>query len=129
MNVRARRLCWAFIIHHSSFIIWLVPASLSAQVVRLPAVEPPSQSPPGQLVSHPDSPAEILQAPGTTDVAPASPPPDEPQLPPGVRNGVFQKVLLDPVGLPRAVATAWKSATFTWRGFSRCHVQRATRRW
>ena len=64
-------------------------------MVRLPAVEPPGQSPPGQLVSHPDSSAEILQAPGETDVAPASPPPTEPQLPPGVRNGVFQKVLFD----------------------------------
>ena len=58
-------------------------------------MEPPGQSPPGQLVSHPDSSSEILQAPGETDVAPASPPPAEPQLPPGVRNGVFQKVLFD----------------------------------
>lgn len=75
--------------------VWLAPTCLFAQVVRLPAVEPPGQSPPGQLVSHPDSSAEILQAPGETDTASASPAPDEPHLPPGVRNGVFQKVLVD----------------------------------
>jgi hypothetical protein len=78
-----------------AFIICVAPACLWAQVVRLPAVEPPSRMLPGQLVSHPDSPAEILQSPGTTDAAPASPRPDESQLPPGVRNGVFQKVLVD----------------------------------
>ncbi len=75
--------------------LWLAPACLWGQVIRLPVVEPPGQSPPGQLASHPDSSAEILQAPGQTDVAPASPVPTEPQLPPGVRNGVFQRVLFD----------------------------------
>jgi hypothetical protein len=73
----------------------LIPASVFAQVVRLPDVEPQEQGPPGQLVSHPDSSAEILQAPGQTDTAPASAAPLEPQLPPGARNGVFQKVLFD----------------------------------
>jgi hypothetical protein len=75
------------------FAVCITPACLYAQVVRLPAVEPPDRSPPGQLVSHPDSSSQILQAPGLSDVAPASPPSDEPQIPPGVRNGVFQKVL------------------------------------
>ena len=56
---------------------------------------PADASPPGQLVSHPDSSAQILQAPGESDVAPATPPPDVPTLPPGVRNGFFQKVLFD----------------------------------
>jgi len=68
------------------FIAGLLPVYLSAQeVVRLPSVEPPNDSPPGLLVSHPDSSAEILQTPGETDA----------ELPPGVRNGVFQKVLFD----------------------------------
>jgi len=73
----------------------LAPARCSAQVMRLPAVAPDDGTPPGQLVSHPDSSAEILQAPGQLDVAPASPPAGEPQLPPGVRNGFFQRVLFD----------------------------------
>jgi hypothetical protein len=76
-------------------IAWFLPTGLSAQVIRLPAVEPASDGPPGQLVSHPDSSAQILQAPGETGVAPASPPPDQPQIPPGVRDGVFQKVLFE----------------------------------
>jgi hypothetical protein len=96
---RRRRWPRAFIIHASAFAIshcvLFFTAAAWAQVVRLPAVEPPSQSPPGQLMSHPDSSAQILQAPGQSDVAPASPSPSEPQLPPGVRNGVFQKVLFD----------------------------------
>ncbi len=76
-------------------LVWLFPAFLAAQVVRLPAVEQPEALPPGQLVSHPDSTAEILQAPGQQEVAPASASSGESQLPPGVRNGVFQKVLFD----------------------------------
>jgi hypothetical protein len=88
---------------YSSFFIglvacclaWFLPTGLSAQVIRLPAVEPASDGPPGQLVSHPDSSAQILQAPGETGVAAASPPPGQPQIPPGVRDGVFQKVLFE----------------------------------
>jgi hypothetical protein len=99
MSVRTTLTFWSFIIHHSSFSIFLfvvlVPAPLSAQVVRLPAVEPEERSPPGQLVSHPDSPAELLQAPGEAGAAPTSPPPQAPKLPPGVRNGFFQRVTLD----------------------------------
>jgi len=107
MNDECRQMFWS-VIHHSSFIIhrfpprlavfsavWLAAGCLSAQVMRLPAVTPPEQGPPGQLVSHPDSPAEILQAPGETGAAPEAPAPSEPQLPPGVRNGFFQKVLFD----------------------------------
>lgn len=75
--------------------ILLTPAYLTAQVVRLPAVEEPEQQPPGQLVSHPNSSSQILQAPGETDVAPATPQSNQPTLPPGVRNGFFQKALLD----------------------------------
>jgi len=70
-----------------------LPAShVSAQdVVRLPTVAPPDNGPPGQLVSHPDSSSEILRTPGQNDVAVES----EPKLPPGVRNGVFQKIMFD----------------------------------
>ena len=85
---------WAFLLPACCFIIWLVATNAFGQVVRLPVVVPLEQTP-GQLVSHPDSSAEILQAPGQEDVAPATPPPDEPQIPPGVRDGVFQKVLFD----------------------------------
>jgi hypothetical protein len=65
--------------------------ALGQDVVRLPAVAPSDDELPGQLVSHPDSSSEILQTPGQGDVAAAA----EPKLPPGVRNGVFQKILFD----------------------------------
>jgi len=94
MNDLWKRLLWIFIIHHSAFII---SPCLFAQeeVIRLPAVLPADRSPPGQLVSHPNSSSEILQSPGDGDVAPATPQSGEQRLPPGVRNGVFQKVLFD----------------------------------
>jgi hypothetical protein len=125
----------AFSIQHSAFILFLILSSaLAAQeVVRLPAVEPAGEYPPGLLVSHPDSSSQILQAPGQGGVAPAYPPPgsiegqmvprlepqlqqgtigepmqpsnvppgtiesqiQQPKLPPGVRNGFFQKALFD----------------------------------
>jgi hypothetical protein len=99
MNDRLRRLLLVLVIHYSAFA--LCP-SLRAQdivhsqdIVRLPAVIPDEQFPPGQLVSHPDSSSQILQSPGDGDVAPATPDPGQPRLPPGVRNGVFQKLLFD----------------------------------
>ncbi len=67
------------------------PLRVVAQVVRLPAVAPPDEGPPGLLVSHPDSAAEILQTPGQNGIAVET----EPKLPPGARNGFFQKILLD----------------------------------
>ncbi len=73
------------------FIILLIAgiAPLAAQVVRLPAVIPEEEKYPGQLVSHPDSSAEILQAPGgTASDVPAQPPSD-------VRPGVFQKIIFN----------------------------------
>ncbi|MBU4398849.1 MAG: hypothetical protein KKE86_05870 [Planctomycetes bacterium] len=89
MNAKYWLLLLTFIILHSTFII------SHAQVVRLPAVAPAEAGPPGRLVSHPDSSAEILQMPGELGVAPATAPQSEPQLPPGVRGGVFQKLLFD----------------------------------
>ncbi len=75
---------------------WFLPAWLPAQdVVRLPAVVPDEGSAPGQLVSHPDSSSRILQSPGEGDTAGANVSPAAPQLPPGVRSGVFQKLLFD----------------------------------
>jgi hypothetical protein len=79
-------IAWLFWGLFSSFIV-------AQEVIRLPAVDPDPGVPPGQLISHPDSPSNLLQTPGTNNVAPASPPVETPQLPPGVRNGVFQKVV------------------------------------
>ncbi len=85
----------------------LFPAScftspLAAQVVRLPAVMPseqtvmPSQrAQPNRLVSHPDSAAEVLQAPGEPGL------PQQPELPPDARPGMFQKLIFDGQWLPR----------------------------
>ena len=77
-------------------ILWLTASPLAAQVVRLPAVLPDEQSPAGQLISHPDSAAELLQAPGETT------PPDQPELPPDARPGMFQKLIFDGEWLPRS---------------------------
>ena len=71
--------------------LWLIlgVSPLAAQVVRLPDVIPEDQAYPGQLVSHPDSSAEILQAPGGTAAdVPAQPPSD-------VRPGMFQKLIFN----------------------------------
>jgi hypothetical protein len=94
MNDILRRLLCIFIVHHLSFII--CPCLFAQdEVIRLPVVVPAEPWPAGQLVSHPNSSAEILQSPGDGDVAPAMPQPGEPRLPPGARNGVFQKLLFD----------------------------------
>ncbi|MBN1394874.1 MAG: hypothetical protein JW959_07615 [Pirellulales bacterium] len=86
MNAKRRLLLMSFIILNSSFII-----SFSfAQVVRLPPV-----SPPDRLASRPDSSADILQTPGELGIAQPPAPEAEPRLPPGARNGVFQKILFD----------------------------------
>ena len=60
-----------------------------AQVVRLPSVDPCPQQFPGLLTAHPDSSAELLEPPGA--IGPA--PPEQPELPRGARNGVFQKAI------------------------------------
>jgi len=67
--------------------IGLSVSPLVAQVVRLPAVIAPEESYPGQLVSHPGSPAELLQAPGEIN------PPEQPERPPDARPGMFQKLI------------------------------------
>ena len=90
MHTRYRLLLLALVVHCS-----LCCDCALAQVVRLPAVVPVEDGPPGQLVSHPDSSADILQMPGELGLSPPVDPTDEPQLPPGVRNGVFQKILFD----------------------------------
>jgi len=74
---------------------WALPGDLAAQVVRLPAVVEEEKTPPGQLVSHPDSSSELLEAPGQVLAAPAEAASGESQLPPGARNGIFQKALFD----------------------------------
>jgi hypothetical protein len=74
--------------------LWLGASPLVAQVVRLPVVVP-EESQVGQFVSHPDSPAEVLQAPGETSL------PQQPELPPDARPGMFQKLVFDGQWLPR----------------------------
>lgn len=80
----------------ASLILALFPSFLVAQeIVRLPVVDPSETSPRVQLASHPDSSSELVQSPGDGDAAPAVAEPDAPRIPPGVRNGVFQKLLFD----------------------------------
>jgi len=68
-------------------------APLAGQVIRLPAVAPQQQlypgqqQYPGQLVSHPDSAAELLQAPGEPQTV------EESELARDARPGVFQKLI------------------------------------
>jgi hypothetical protein len=91
--------CLFSLLAYYLFPLLLLSSGVFAQeVIPLPAVVPAEQSPPGVLVSHPNSSSQILQSPGETDVLPATPWPaeessDKPLLPPGVRNGFFQKVL------------------------------------
>lgn len=69
-------------------IIGITPTA--GQVVRLPTVAPEEEKYPGQLVSHPDSSAEILQAPGGTAAdVPVEPPRSD------VRPGMFQKLIFN----------------------------------
>ena len=103
MNEKLRQTIGIFILHHSTFIICLCACRClvaQEQAVRLPAVIPSErsrseQTAPVLLASHPNSSSEILQSPGDGDVAPATPLPDQPRIPPGVRNGMFQKALFD----------------------------------
>ena len=48
--------------------ICLAAPYAAAQVVRLPAVVPLNESSPGRLVSHPGSAAELVQAPGESEI-------------------------------------------------------------
>lgn len=77
--------------------LFLLPAaSLSAQVVRLPAVDCQQRPYPIRLASHPDSSAELTEAPGQVTTLGTQ----EPKLPKDVRSGFFQKVLFYGTWLP-----------------------------
>ncbi|OHB67221.1 MAG: hypothetical protein A2V70_16085, partial [Planctomycetes bacterium RBG_13_63_9] len=69
--------------------IGLSATPLVGQVVRLPAVVAQDESYPGRLVSHPDSAAELLQAPGERDLS------EESDLARDARPGVFQKLIFE----------------------------------
>jgi hypothetical protein len=84
-----------------SLFIWLFfgITPLAAQVVRLPEVIPEEKYP-GQLISHPDSTAEILQAPGGTPAdVPAEPPLSD------VRAGMFQKLIFSGTWLAGGISS------------------------
>jgi len=73
-----------------------IASPLSAQVVRLPDVIPDNGKYPGQLISHPDSSAELLQAPGDSAAdIPTEPPRSD------VRPGMFQKLIFSGTWLAR----------------------------
>jgi hypothetical protein len=78
----------------SALLVGLPATPLLAQVVRLPVVAPTESAPPGRLVSHPDSSAELLHEPGEPMAAPAS------DIPPDARDGMFQKLIFDGAWLP-----------------------------
>lgn len=88
----------------------LTAAPLAAQVTRLPQTDESRQFRPfGQrqprepirVASHPDSSEEILELPGEQGPTPADRESPEPDLPPGARNGVFQKLIFDNTWLAR----------------------------
>lgn len=89
--------CASRLIAVAIFLGWT--AQSVAQVVRLPAVEPPSEAYPGLLLSHPDSSSELLQPP----IAPTETP--DPDRPPDARDGLFQKLIF----------------TYTWLGSGRAY--------
>ncbi|MGW8256749.1 MAG: DUF6268 family outer membrane beta-barrel protein [Thermoguttaceae bacterium] len=69
-------------------------------MTRLPAVLPEEKKFPGLLVSHPDSSAELLQAPGDSVV---NPPAEAPKS--DVRPGMFQKLIFQGTWLSRGVGS------------------------
>lgn len=73
------------------FFLCIWASTLPAQVIRLPAVtaEQPAEYTAHLQASYPDSPAELLQAPGELEL------PKQPERPPGARSGMFQKLLFD----------------------------------
>jgi hypothetical protein len=78
-------------------VLLFFSARLDAQVVPLPAVMPEERTFPGKLVSHPDSSAQITEAPGEITTSGV----EEPELPKDVRPGFFQKALFSGTWLPR----------------------------
>jgi len=82
MTVRKRRLLTAVVT-----VLLLDAAWLEAQVVRLPAVMPPSEQYPGRVVSHPGSSVDLPQP------LPEFVEPENPDRPPDARDGVFQKLI------------------------------------
>ncbi len=79
------------------FAVAVCFGAAEAQVVRLPAVRAVTAETgpyPGQLISHPGSAAQLLQAPGTPDL------PDRPERPPDARPGMFQKLIFSGEWLP-----------------------------
>ena len=62
---------------------------LAAQIMRLPAVEAGVPGPSGQVLPCQDLSADVTAPPAET------PAPPEPELPPGARAGVFQKLLFN----------------------------------
>jgi hypothetical protein len=80
--------------------LFLSATPLAAQVVRLPEVIPEEKNYPGQLISHPDSSAEILQAPGGTAAdVPIEPPRSD------VRPGMFQKLIFNGAWLAGGISS------------------------
>jgi hypothetical protein len=115
-----RNLQFAICIVQFAFF-WLILAvtPLAAQVERLPTVisgdcpdfrinengtvpfrPSPDEKYPGKLVSHPDSSAEILQAPGGTAADVSAEPPRS-----DVRSGMFQKLIFSDTWLARGIGS------------------------
>jgi hypothetical protein len=85
-------------------------APLDAQVVRLPAVMPPSEEYPGRVISHPGPSADFAQP------VPELIEPENPDRPPDARDGVFQKLIF---------ASTWL-ASGTARGFGVAEMELKT---
>ena len=86
---------WGRILCRAAVAVFLLSATrLQAQVIRLPAVMPPSEQHPGELTSHPDFESSLIQPP------PGFPQPEpvqtaNPDRPPDTRDGMFQKLIFD----------------------------------
>jgi len=76
-------------------VVLLSAAGLQAQVVRLPAVMPPSEQYLGRGVSHPDSSIERPPFGRCPQPIPDFVEPENPDRPPDARDGVFQKLIFD----------------------------------
>ncbi len=72
---------------------WLGAPPAAAQIRRLPPVDATATYP-GQLVAYAGSTSEILEMPGEVGL------PEQPELPPGARPGMFQRLTFGAAWLP-----------------------------
>jgi hypothetical protein len=103
LRPKSRFRCWRHLVLIAA--LCFTASSLPAQVVRLPAVLPPDAAYPGQLLSHPDSLAETLQAPAANAPPAELSPPEKSDAASEARPGMLQKAMFEGTYLARTAGS------------------------